>query len=135
MLHHWFEWTVDKLIFAPLYKLYTLVWWRNHSDTHICTALSPGTSSQFWESHPSECEDMIHTQFQGVYTIISCGLWFFFLYQIYQVFWYMCIISRTQRRVMRDAFRTAIQDIQQQGLVFIEDKQDQESERTYTATH
>ena len=115
MLHDWFEWMVDKLIFAPLYKLYTLVWWRNHTDTHICTALSPGTSSTFWESHPDECHQIVYTQFQSAYTIVTCGLWFFFLYQIYLILWHQCIIVRTQRQIMRDAFKTAIQDIQAAG--------------------
>jgi len=115
MLHDWFEWTVNKLIFRPLYKLYTLVWWHDHSDTHICTALSPGTSSHFWKAHAPECQDMIYTQFQGIYTVISCGLWFFCLYQLYLILWHKCIIARTQRSIMRDAFRTAIQDARASG--------------------
>lgn len=116
MLHEWFEWTINKLIFRPLYKLYTLVWWRNHSDTHICTALSPGTTNHFWDAHYPECQDMIYTQFQGIYTIVSCGLWFFFLHQIYLIIWHKCIIARTHRNIMRDAVRTAIRDVRESGL-------------------
>ena len=117
MLHKWFEWFTSKLIFAPLYKLYTLVWWRDHSEQHICTALSPGTTNQFWDKHPQECQDMIHTQFQSIYTIVSCGMWFFLLYQLHLVLWHTCIIARVQRYVMRDTFRAAIQDAYDKGLL------------------
>lgn len=132
MIHDWFEWTVNKLFFRPLYKLYTLVWWHDHSDTHICTALSPGTSSRFWEDHTSECQDMIHTQFQGIYTVISCGLWLFCLYQLYLILWHKCIIARTQRSIMRDAFRTAIQDVRAAGWTPNSNVQSIRSERRET---
>lgn len=110
MIHDWFDWVAQKLIFKPLYKLYTLVWWHNHSESHICTSLSPGTSSTFWDAHETECQLMIHTQFQVVYTVVNCGLWFLFLHQSYLLFWQWCVVAQSQKRVLRDAIRGALQE-------------------------
>ena len=117
MIHEWFEWIVNKLIFRPLYKLYMLVWWHDHPDSHICTTISPGTTDAFWEKHSSECQDVIRTEFQGIYTIISCGLWFFFLHQIYLFMWHKCVVAATQRSIMRDAIRTAIREVHASGYL------------------
>lgn len=116
MIHEWFDWIVKKICFRPLYRLYTYVWWRNHSDTHICTTLSPGTTPMFWESHPNECQDIVHTQFQAVYTLISCGLWFFVLYQTYITAWHCCIVARSQKRMLKYAIKDAIAEIHQHQL-------------------
>ncbi len=115
MLHEWFDWIVHKLLFKPVYKLYTLVWWQNQSDTHICATLSPGTSRHFWDTHTGECQQMIYTRFQTFYTAMNCLLWFACLHQLYVILWYICITSCTQRRVLRGALRGAIQDVMAEG--------------------
>lgn len=115
MIHETFSWIVDKIIFKPLYRLYMQVWWKNQSDSHICTALSPGTSVTFWETHAMECSEVIYTQFQVVYTAITCGLWFVFLYQLYNLMWHTCIVARAQRQMLHDVVRMAMEDVRRQS--------------------
>lgn len=117
MLYEWFERASQWLIFQPLYRLYTLVWWHDQPEAHICATLSPGTPTHFWTDHPGECQQMIHNRFQVVYTVITSGMWFFVLYQVYQVFWQTCVVARTQQYAMRGALRLALRDLDAHKLV------------------
>ena len=106
---------MNYLVFQPVYKLYSLVWWKNQPESQICATLSPGTTTVFWEKHKQECTSIIYTQFQSIYTSIISLSWFYMLYQIYLMFWHICIVSRTQRYILRhalqDATKTILRDI------------------------
>lgn len=66
---------------------------------------------------------IVNTQFQVVYTILSCAMWFFCVYQVYQLAWYCCVTVHGQRRALRGALADVISEALPSGqrLVVVKD--------------
>ena len=119
MLHQWFEWTVNKL---SLHHFTSCTRWYGGTitRTHIFARRKSGHHEYILGIAPRECEDMIHTQFQGFTqsSVAVCG--FSFSTRSTKSFG-MCASFPAPSDRSAEAFRTAIQDVQRQGWLPIQD--------------